>query len=407
MVTKRISIIVVLALAMSLAAASADIQDNCAVCPEMISLPAGQFLMGTAPEDRLIDPRTGKPATNDGPQHEVVLRSGFDIGKYEVTVEQYAAFVNATGREKADGCMGFTQANKFAPSKDFDWNRIETPQSRSHPVVCVSWFDAAAYAKWLSEKTGDNYRLPSEAEWEYAARAGTTTPYHWGVDAADACEYANVRSPGAKSISKRQADSDVTDGFPCDDGYPHAVPVGQFRPNDFGLYDMQGNAWEWVADCNHKDYTGAPTDGSAWLDAEGCQFGLIRSGSFLNRVERSSTTVRVGRPRSGRATNMGFRVARDPQGDQASPAGQAAAWILDTSADESPGGQLFAENCLACHQRKENFRGIYGRDFASIENTIRTGGNNIMSMPAFGDVLSQEEIDLLATYVRDANGWND
>ena len=377
---------------------------DCEACPLMVEIPAGEFLMGTALEDRLIDPRTGKPATNDSPQHLVTLTRDFALGRYEVAVGEYAAFVAETGREHEGKCMGFAAPNQFKMSSEFDWQRIDAKQSARHPVGCVSFHDAQAYADWLRAKTGKPYRLPTEAEWEYAARAGATTSYHWGSSAADACEYANVRSPGAQSISQRQMESDQNDGFPCDDSYPVAAPVGSFKANGFGLHDMQGNAWEWVADCNHKDYAGAPADGSAWLDAEGCQFGLIRSGSFLNRVERSSTTVRVGRPRSGRGTNMGFRVAL---GTVAKPATAAASSrISDMQADDgSPAALLFNEHCQACHQQNTNYRGIYGTDQAAVEGVIRNGGNNVMSMPAFAEVLSAEEITTLAAYVRETNRW--
>ena len=377
---------------------------DCPTCPEMVRIPAGRFLMGTAAADRLIDPRTGKPATNDSPQHEVTLEQGFALGRYEVTVGEYAAFVAATGYASDGKCMGFTGPNQFKMSDEFNWQRIDAEQSDRHPVGCVSFYDAQAYADWLADTTGQPYRLPTEAEWEYAARAGATTSYHWGSDAAEACTYANVRSLGAQAISQRQRDSDTNDGLPCDDGFPNASPVGSFKPNDFGLYDMQGNAWEWVADCNHKDYEDAPTDGSAWLDEAGCQFGLIRSGSFLNRVERSSTTVRVGRPRSGRGTNMGFRVALG-QADQTTATVALARAEQAPLDEDSPGAALFEEHCLACHERNTNYRGVYGTDQAAVERVIRDGGNNVMSMPTFAEVLSAEQISTLATYVREVNGW--
>jgi formylglycine-generating enzyme required for sulfatase activity len=377
---------------------------DCDVCPLMVEIPAGEFLMGTAPADRLIDPRTGKPAVNDSPQHRVVFRQGFALGRYEVTVGEYKVFIADTGHQAQGKCMEFSTPGRPSQSEALDWDDIGMEQTARHPVFCISWYDAAAYAAWLSDKTGKPYRLPTEAEWEYAARAGTTTPYHWGSSAAEACRFANVRSPRAQSISQRQMDSDSDDGFPCDDGYPDAAPVGSFQPNAFGLYDMQGNAWEWVADCNHKDYEGAPADGSAWLDEEGCQFGLIRSGSYLNRVERSSTTVRVGRPRSGRATNMGFRVALgEAPGASAAPSAARRGEPEITSG--SPGARLFAEHCQACHQRSTHFRGVYGTDQAAVETVIRDGGNNVMSMPTFADVLDAEHITTLSSYVRASNGW--
>ena len=375
---------------------------DCDVCPTMIDIPGGSFLMGTAAADRLIDPRTGKPAKNDSPQHLVDV-AAFALGKYEVTVAQYGAFVTATGHQTSNNCMGFGSEDGRPRTGDVFWDNPGFAQADNAPVGCVSYFDAQAYADWLTEMTGRPYRLPTEAEWEYAARAGSTTPYHWGTAADEACDYANIRSPGAVAISRRQEVSDENDGFPCEDGEAGVSPVGSYRPNAFGLYDMQGNVWEWVADCNHKDYVGAPTDGSAWLDDEPCRFGMIRSGSYLNRVERSGTAVRVGRPRSGAGTNMGFRVARGGQ--------TAAANVIaydSTSAnqpDESAGAKLFDENCADCHIDSNNFLGLYGTDQSSLISTIRDGGNNIMSMPAFRNMLTDDEIDAVVRYVRRVNGW--
>ncbi len=377
---------------------------DCAQCPEMVQLPAGDFLMGTAEDQRLIDPRTGKPATNDGPQHRVTLSEGFAIGRYEVTLAQFAAFVEATGYQSVDRCMEFSKPGSFAIRKDINWGNTGFRQGPEQPAVCVSYYDAEAYANWLAQLTDRNYRLPTEAEWEYAARGGATTVYHWGDDTAAACTYANVRTAGADTISNRQLEADAELGFPCDDGYAQSAPAGSFRANGFGLHDMQGNAWEWVADCNHKDYVGAPADGSAWLEESGkeCRFGIIRGGSFLNLPERSSVTVRAGRPRSGGATNMGFRVALGA-GDNASR--NRRSWTIDAAGGDGPGAELFADNCAACHLRSDDFEGLYGTGVDQLTDTIRNGGNNVMSMPAFADRLSDTEITVLAEYLRTVNGW--
>ena len=384
---------------------AAEIRD-CDFCPAMVTIPAGNFLMGTAVEDRLIDPRTGKPATNDSPQHEVTFSEPFAIGKFEVTVAEFGAFVADTGHQTTDRCMEFSKEDSFSFNKDFNWDRTGFAQVDDQPVVCVSYIDAQAYAEWLSEKTGKSYRLPTEAEWEYAARAGTTAVYYWGSDEAKTCGHANVRSQGAYTISKRQAASDREDGFPCDDGYRHSSPAGSFEPNAFGIYDAQGNAWEWVLDCSHKDYAGAPADGSAWLDDDGCQFAVIRGGSYLNLVERSSTTVRAGRPKVGGATNMGFRIAKGSENDGVRHQSDIPAvdpeWGTDAG---SAGARLFARNCAACHVARSTYKGVYGKDQQSVEAAIRDGGNNVMSMPTFRDVLTDAEIRDVAAHVRELNGW--
>ncbi len=377
---------------------------DCPDCPVMVTLPAGSFLMGTAVADRLTDPRTGKPATNDGPQHTVNIQNEFAIGKYEVTVAEFRQFIAATGYATVDRCMEFSKPDSFEIRKDIRWDKPGFDQSESAPVGCVSFFDAEAYANWLSTKTGQRYRLPTEAEWEYAARAGSTTSYFWGSDNAESCTYANVRSEGTWAISKRQSASDRDDGFPCDDGATQPSPTGRYAPNNFGLYDMQGNNWEWVADCNHKSYEGAPDDGSAWLDEKACRFGVIRGGSYLNRVERSSATVRAGRPRSGGATNMGFRIARSMNAD-AGPAVTSAAVVFEARADVSEGALLFADHCAACHESPTGFEGLYGTDQAGLVESIRDGGNNIMSMPAFADRMSTAEIETVAAYLRQVNNW--
>jgi mono/diheme cytochrome c family protein len=170
---------------------------------------------------------------------------------------------------------------------------------------------------------------------------------------------------------------------------------------------MQANAWEWVTDCNHKDYKGAPGDGSAWVDAGDCQFGVIRSGSFLNRTEQTGSSVRAGRPRESRATNMGFRIVRASQGDSGPNAAVSTGWqpTAQPVNESDAGATLFANNCAACHVNRNEFQGVYGKDQAAVENTIRTGGNNVMSMPAFGKTLTGAEISALAIYIREQNNW--
>jgi len=374
---------------------------DCPECPEMIDMPAGKFLMGTAEEDRLIDPRTGKPAKNDGPQHEVNLPA-FQFGRTEVTVGQFAAFIEDTGHETVSECMEFSKPGGFTISDATRWSDTGFEQFDDSPVVCVSYYDAQAYADWLAKKTGQPYRLPTEAEWEYATRAGATGHYFWGDAVADGCDFANVRSSGAYTISKRQVKADEL-GFPCDDGYVHSSPAASFGANNFGLYDTQGNVWEWVQDCNHKNYEGAPTDGSAWREDD-CQFGIIRGGSYLNLVERSTVTVRAGRPRSGAATNMGFRVAVGADNASARLEG-VEVWVSRPQEPASRGERLFNENCAACHQNRDRFEGLYGKTEEALFTAIKNGGNNVMSMPAFGPRMTDGEIVEVSRYVIEQNGW--
>jgi formylglycine-generating enzyme required for sulfatase activity len=233
---------------------------------EMVLIPAGTFLMGSP---------DGEGKTDEHPQHQVTVRS-FYIGRFEVTQAQYKAVM-----------------------KEFDFYRGD-----DFPVHC-SWDDAAEFCRRLSRLTGREYRLPSEAEWEYAARAGTTTPYFWGEDFRPACQYANVADQSAKEA---HADWAVID---CRDGYPEFAPVGKFRPNGFGLYDMTGNVWEWCEDWYHQDYREAPTDGSAWVwspDGSPLKERVLRGAGWGGASYDIRSAARFKRDPGQHWDNNGFRV---------------------------------------------------------------------------------------------------
>jgi formylglycine-generating enzyme required for sulfatase activity len=243
---------------------------ECNDCPEMVLIPAGSFQMGVP----LAESKREREDDADArPVHPVRIGQPFYLGKYHVTRGQYAAFAKATGRP--------------IEAPDFD-------QTDDHPAVNVTWNDAQAYVAWLSRATGKPYRLPTEAEWEYAARAGTTTEHYWGDSAAQLCQYAN----GDDATTK------------CDDGYPNTSPVGHFRANPFGLYDMAGNAWQWVQDCYaDSGYRGAPSDGSA-RETRACPSRVVRGGSFGNGPAGLRGGNRGGFDPAARDSGNGFRVAR-------------------------------------------------------------------------------------------------
>ena len=252
--------------------------------PDRRVIPAGQFTMGSPAQE------TGR-TPDEGPQHTVKVAQ-FALGSTEVTFDEYDAFAKATNRQ--------------LPS-DEGWGRGR------RPVINVSWDDAQAYAAWLSEKAHKAYRLPTEAEWEYAARAKTQTSRYWGDDPKNqqACQYANVYDrQHVDEIKKRYSWAGTP--FDCDDAYPFTAPVGQFKPNAWGLQDMLGNAWEWVADCWHDSYQGAPNDGSDWEDKKGCDSGrrVLRGGSW-NSYPGIVRAAYRGRsyPGSGDIF-IGFRLAR-------------------------------------------------------------------------------------------------
>ncbi len=177
-------------------------------------------------------------------------------------------------------------------------------QTDTHPVTCVNWNDVKSYVKWLSKTTGKTYRLLSEAEWEYVARGGTSTRYSFGDNSSDLCDYGNGAD---KSTDYSWRNTSCNDGFGI-----QTSSVGSFKPNPLGLYDVHGNVWEWVEDCWHKNYKGAPNDGRAWLTEDGgdCSTRVLRGGSWVNgpRLLRSANRLRYDT--SSRYNDVGFRVSR-------------------------------------------------------------------------------------------------
>jgi formylglycine-generating enzyme required for sulfatase activity len=234
------------------AEAGSEFTDCADDCPQMIVVSAGKFIMGSPKNE------AGR-WDNEGPQREVMITKPFAVGKFTVTFDEW------------DACV--TDGGGYRP-KDEVWGRGR------RPVINVSWDDAKTYVAWLSKKTGKAYRLLSEAEWEYAARAGTTTRYYLGNDIGT--NNANCKGCGSKWDDEQTA------------------PVGSFKPNAFGLYDMAGNVWEWVEDVWHDNYDGAPTDGSAWL---GPKAAIPSAASFAavpgTKIRRSSERpLAAGSPHS-------------------------------------------------------------------------------------------------------------
>jgi formylglycine-generating enzyme required for sulfatase activity len=269
---------------------------DCPNCPELVSIPAGSFTMGELPGDE-TDRAEEKPA------HEVTFAKPFALMIKEVTRQQYAAFVKATGHQADGGC----QASDGGDGKWRDGGSFQDPgisQKDDHPVVCVGADDAAAYADWLSQETGKTYRLPTEAEWEYAARAGKKSAWPWGND---------VGAGGCKAVNAMDASGHkkypINDALPCDDRFETTAPVGSFPANAFGLYDMLGNAWEMVSDCWHDSFKGAPSDGSSWEDGS-CNGHVRRGGAWLENPWDTRFAARW--QNDGSADNTtGFRLARD------------------------------------------------------------------------------------------------
>lgn len=236
-------------------------------CPQMLVVPAGSFTMGSMANE------VGHHA-NEGPQHMVSIVKPFAVSKYELTFADW------------DACVAGGGCNGYEP-KDQGWGRGQ------QPAINVNWHDAQAYVAWLSQVTGKTYRLLSEAEYEYATRAGTTTAYPWGDEIKlNGQTMANCAGCGTQWDNKQTA------------------PVGSFAANAFGLYDMVGNVWEWTEDCPHNDYNGAPADGSPWIAGGDCTGRIVRGGSFTFATDGVRSAIRAGITSDFRSLNLGFRVAR-------------------------------------------------------------------------------------------------
>ena len=264
---------------------------DCPECPEMVEVPAGEFLMGSPHDEQS---RKGR----EGPQHEVTISKPFAVGKYEVTVGQFRTFVLETNLDTSRGCRYRSSDGTWKLDDTLAFDNHIFRQKDEEPVVCVGWEEARAYVEWLSSKTGKRYRLLSEAEWEYVARAGTTGPFHFG--ATISTEQANYNGNYTYGAFGRQGPF-----------RGKTTPVGTFPSNAFGLHDVHGNVAEWVEDCatkQNRNYKNASSDGTAFT-LNRCVRRIVRGGSWWT----GPAAVRSAGRGRGLATRrypiVGFRVA--------------------------------------------------------------------------------------------------
>jgi formylglycine-generating enzyme required for sulfatase activity len=281
--------------------------------PSMVTIPAGEFIMGS---------KHGQPVKiPHSPEHQVNI-STFQLSKYEVTVKEFRQFVADTHHEIKTECWKRKTGTDEIEMAEGSWNSPQYAPSDFHPVICVGPDDALAYVAWLSKKTGQKYRLASEAEWEYAARAGSQDNYFFGNDERQLCEYANIFDKSGERAFKRDLAVDWS-GVACDDHAEYTSVVGMYKPNAFGLFDMIGNVGEIVEDCQHSSYEGAPSNGSVWAidcDKRELFFGVIvfadyiihRGGNYGSSSEWSRIFIR-GHTGKSNASSLGegFRLARD------------------------------------------------------------------------------------------------
>jgi formylglycine-generating enzyme required for sulfatase activity len=281
---------------------------DCPDCPEMAVIPAGEGVIGASPD--MPDRRA-----SERPLAAAVIAQPFAMATTETTRAAFARFVEDTRRRPPigprpgrknpvpEGCNFWNGAYGYVLSHD--WRNPGFVQRESEPVLCVSYEDAAAFAAWLSRKTGRAYRIPSSVEWEYAARAGAATAWPWGADSEAACTHANIADRTFRNAWSTRP------SFNCDDSFLHTAPVARFKPNAFGLHDMIGNAWEWTADCWRDDLTAAGGDPRPITAAEGgdCAFRTPMGGGWISGPGWARPSARSRDPAVYRSFMLGFRVA--------------------------------------------------------------------------------------------------
>jgi formylglycine-generating enzyme required for sulfatase activity len=256
---------------------------------ELVWIPQGRFRMGDI---------TGSGQADERPLREVAI-SGFWMMRTEVTRGMFARFVEDAGHDTGNRC--WVHDGGWSEKDGLDWKAPGFVQSDGHPVTCVNWHDAQAFIAWLNHKSGEAFRLPSEAEWEYAARAGSESVYYMGDDPSELCAHANA------------ADKKALEHYPgfavnnCDDGYVRTSPVASLAASPWGLYDIYGNVWEWVEDCWRASYAGAPSDGSAVLEGD-CTRRGFRGGGYGDIPHYARSTLRNRGNAAHRKDDIGFRL---------------------------------------------------------------------------------------------------
>jgi formylglycine-generating enzyme required for sulfatase activity len=284
---------------------------DCAECPDILTVAAGSFTMGA--------PGVSKETlANEGPARKVDIRRGFGLSRSEVTVGQFRAFVEDSGHQPAQGCRSHVLRNGdilWETVADRNWANPGFAQTDDHPVVCIAWADAVAYAEWLSRKTGQTYRLPTEAEWEYAARAESQKASYWAsfretgglndfIDNMSACGHANVRD---RKTRGPELGNTNWSAFGCDDGAVFTTPVGRYKPNAFGFVDMLGNVREWTAHC----YSATAPDDATPASPGTCDSVAVRGGAWNNKESDVRFTRRWEEPASVASSQIGMRVLRE------------------------------------------------------------------------------------------------
>ena len=281
-------------------------EDGSGFAPAVVVITSGSFVMGSRPSEK-------DSSDNETPAHRVTFERGFALGQQEVTVGQFAEFVRATGyrtdaERSNEGSVWDEDMGQLSNRSGVSWRMTFSGETADDnlPVLHVSWNDATAYVQWLANRTGHSYRLPSEAEFEYAIRAGSRSAYWWG-EGRPREDVENLAGSGDQSESGRRF-SNAFKGH--EDDYFGPAPVGSFSPNSWGIYDLAGNVSEWIQDCWHANYLRAPSTGVAW-DNPGCDRRVVRGGYWASAPRQARSATRMSAPAQLKAPQLGFRVARD------------------------------------------------------------------------------------------------
>ncbi|MYA30151.1 MAG: formylglycine-generating enzyme family protein [Gammaproteobacteria bacterium] len=280
---------------------------DCESCPELVVIPAGgSFVMGAEDVEGLAWGMPEALAANEQPVAAITIAHSYAIGRTEVTRAQFAEFVEETGFTTMKGCSHLTDWG-WQMQPEFTWRDNSIGDSDDHPAPCLRRAEILAYLDWLSARTGHAFRLPSEAEWEYAARANSKFAAFWGEDWTQACAFQNGAD---RSFAEVAADIPYDQFADCDDGYAFTAPVASFEPNAFGLYDVAGNVSELTADCYALGHADAPRDGTPYIEPS-CRTWVIKGGSWAGfpGLLRVATRLPIFATTAG--SGFGFRVARD------------------------------------------------------------------------------------------------
>ena len=284
---------------------------DCPVCPQMVVIPPGRYVKGSPPGEAVAEGTPERDARNETPQEPVSVDKVFAVSVTEVTRAQFADFVAEEGYDLEWQCITWDFAANQWGARDMVWTWSDPgfEQGPDHPVVCISFTDAQAYAEWLSARTGEHYRLLRDEAWEYVARDRSQGARPWeganGPDREDACVHANVMDLDAADFLRVDAAPPDSHFFPCRDGYPLTAPVGRFPANSYGAHDMLGNVWEWVDGCMYA----APGAGESVT--EDCSERLIRGGAWQAKAWYVRSAKRDWAPFFLRSARVGLRVARD------------------------------------------------------------------------------------------------